>query len=348
MITFRQAIDNVQRKLDDEAGEIWTRQQVSEFLNDAYDNICREAKCLFEMAMYTNAPRAGNYTKPFETQFMTDMPILGQFNFTKESEREFMPPGAVGPANHTKTEDATVMTTSGEGPTTRTVGVLPDNLVEVDRVTHNWLRLKAEPSRYLRQTRNTYETLQGGVYSYSMDQDGLNTFRTVGVPVTVIPNVDISGVRGVIRFVDEYELDSETVIGGPFGIIRSIPREFESGFYGGLKNITTDDNNTRIEYFKLGKEMTEQDVFEVPDRVVRYVEWWAMYRAYAMPGEGEDKILAEHFKNRYSEGVNRLKARVNAVMKERTPIMGMAREGRRDGYLEHFPADYGRTRRFGG
>jgi hypothetical protein len=104
--------------------------------------------------------------------------------------------------------------------------------------------------------------------------------------------------------------------------------------------LVKDDNNTRVEYFRLGKDLS-QHPFELPDRVVKYVEWWAMYRAYSTPGEGENKKLADHFQMRFFAGVEQVKNRVRVTMRERTIAMGSKRTTGRDAYLQHFPADYG-------
>jgi hypothetical protein len=342
MITLKESIDRVQRKLDDLDGDVWTRAQVEEFILDGYDGICREAECIFDVTMFSNAPNAANHTRVFEEQFMTDMPILGRFTFTKESDREYAGPDAVGPSNHTKTSDAAYMTTAGETPSGRVVGTLPDTYVSVDRVTHDWLRLEPEPARYLRQTRNIYQTETGGVFSYSMDQDGLFSIRTVGAVAPVAPAIEISGTYGAVRALDTLHGFDAEPISGTYGVIRSMPRHFASGSqYGIIKRIVPDDLATRVELFRLGNPMTEQDAFEIPDRAVRYVEWWAMYRAYSTPGEGEDGKLAELFKGRYAEGVKRLKNRVDTAMNERTIQMGSGRSSRRDDYLTHMPSTYG-------
>ena len=199
MTTHDEATNRVQRQLDDEDGDVWSRDQVKEFLQDGYDNLCRDTECLFDMVMFDAQPQGGNYTRDFERQFMTGFPILGRFNFTREFEREYAGPGARGPMNHTREVEVDYMTTAGESATVRTLGYLPEGFVSIDRVTHDWLRLLPESARYLRKSRNIYQTEQGGVFSYTMDQDGLFAFRTVGVPVSTQAVVGISGVFGPIR-----------------------------------------------------------------------------------------------------------------------------------------------------
>jgi hypothetical protein len=349
-ITLKQSADRVMRHLDDETGDVWSRDQIENFIQDGYDNLCREGELLFDMIMFDRQHYAGNHTRAFERDYM-DGPILGQFTFTKASDEEFLPPymyAPRGPANHTAPFEYEYFDTSGEAASPTTLWYLPEGFTSVERVTHDWLRLKPDPARYLRLSRNIYTTEQGGVFSYSMDQDGLFAFRTVGVPVATAEAEEISGTYGGVRRITSYDYDQETVI-GTYGGIRSVPQHFMGGSqqYGGIKRITPDTNATRVEYYRLGKNLKEHP-FEIPNRMVRYVEWWAYYRAYSTPGEGEDKLLAEHYKARFTAGLNTAKERVKDVMKERTRAMGTRRLGKLDSYLERFPSDYGYKRPFRG
>jgi len=336
------------RKLDDLDGKIWPREQIEKFLMDGYDGLCRDVPCLFDMVMFDNAPLAANHTRPFEEQFITDVPVLATFGITRDSERAFVDTGVEGPSNHTRPSDASYMT----DPSTRTLGKLPENYVVVDRVTHDWLRLDGDHARALRLSRTSYETMEGGAYSYSMEQDGVLVIRTVSVASTVLPVVEfqyatVNGRRvyhGVIRSVTDYEMDTEDVIGS-WGVIRSVPGHFASGRFGGLRKIVIDDTATRVELYRTGRSL-KSEPFEVPDRVVRYIEWWAMSEAYSSPGAGEDKVLADHYRARYQIGVVRLKKRMNDAMDARTIAMGAKRHGHRDTYLSRFPPDYGYKRPF--
>lgn len=345
MITKDEFLTRIQRKLDDEDEEIWSRAFLLGKGQEGYDRLCRESECIFDVEMFDNQPLAGNHTRDFEVEYMTG-PILGRFNYTRESEREFVTEGGVGPVNHTRPSDATVMVETDHPPTSRTLGRLTSRFVSVDRVTHDWLRLEPESDRYFRDTRIDYETRQGGVWSYSMDQDGIFNLRTVGVPVRTLPSVTISGVWGGIREISDYGIDAEP-ISGTYGFIRSIPRHFVTGDgYGVFRRIVPDDQSTRVELFRLGKPLTEHP-FEIPDRAVRYVEWYTMHKAFSEPGQGENKDLADHFRQRFDDGVKTLKRRVNAISRERSMAMGSKRLDKRDNYLEMFPANYGYKRPFG-
>jgi hypothetical protein len=347
MISKAQAVDRVMRALDDETGDVWTRAQIEDFVEDGYDHLCRDAECLFDMKMYTNEYSVGNYTRDFEKDYLPEGLVdLGRFNFTREWEREFVEPGARGPMNHTRPVEAEYMTDESNPPSTSYTHQLPDGFVSIDRVTHDWLMLMPESQRQLRQWRTRYETEVGGVFTYSMDNEGLWEIRMVGVVAGALPTSDYttSGTFGCVRQITSWDFDDEPVVGN-YGIIRQAPIHFNSGQYGGIKRIVNDTNSTRVEYYRLGRNL-DSEGFELPDRYVRYVEWWAMYRAFSTPGDGEDSKMAQHFKMRFEAGVERVKKRIKAVMAERVGAIGHKRTVGRDAYLERFPSNYGRKRPF--
>jgi hypothetical protein len=179
-----------------------------------------------------------------------------------------------------------------------------------------------------------------------MDQDGWQNIRLVNVPVTVLSTESISGLHGAIKQIDSYDLDVEPMIGS-YGAVRVVPRHFSGTQYGVVRRIVPDEGATRVELFRLGAPL-DKAPFELPDRAVKYVEWWAMYRAYSTPGEGENKKLAEHYQARFQSGLDTIKKRIKTTMRERTIQMGSKRETGRDEYLQHFPADFGYSRPFRG
>jgi hypothetical protein len=296
------------------------------------------------MEMYDPRPMACNYTKPFEADYI-DGPVLGRFTVTRESDVEFVDGNAII-SNHTRPTDAEYMDSSVDGytATPRTLGRLPAGYVAVDRVTHNWLRLEPEHDKYHRQTRTDYQTLPGGTFSYQMDQDGWQNIRLVNVPPAVVSTEEISGLHGGIRQITSYDLDAEPIIGS-YGALRVVPRHFSGNEYGIVRRIVPDDDATRVELYRLGRDL-DSTPFELPDRAVKYVEWWAMSRAYSTPGEGENKKLADHFRMRFAAGVDQIKSRVRSTMRARTIAMGSKRSTQVDAYLQHFPADYGYSRPF--
>jgi len=236
-------------------------------------------------------------------------------------------------------------------PSTRRKVQLPDELVQISRVTQNWLALRAEFARDIRLTRRSYETMEGGVFAYSQSQEGFFGLRPVGIPPAMLPSVtytygvDLNGRNvyfGAIRKIDEWDFGSEPVM-GTYGIPRGVPRHFPSGRFGGFRTIVPDDNALRVEFYRLGRSLYSEP-FELPDRAVKYCEYWALYRAYSAPNEGEEKVLADHYKGRYQAGVKRMENRVKAQMDERTMTMGGKRQNFVDSYLALFYGDYGYAR----
>jgi hypothetical protein len=398
MITADEALATLQRQLDDTDGEQVSRELLLTFLQDGYDRLCREGECLFDIEMYESRPRTANYTREFERQFI-DTPVMERFTCTRETDAEFTDGDALV-SNHTRPSDATYMTEAGHGPTKTGLRKLPPGYVSVDRVTHHWLRLSPQHDRYNRMTRVAYQTLEGGVFIYQMDQDGWQNIRLVNVPAfenetetfeynkwkgewdgsitydkddvvtyvgtgwrslsdtnlgrepptaaqwwVVYPAGSEQNFHGGIRRVTSYDMDVETVI-GTYGGVRVVPMHFASGSqYGGVRKFVGDLNNTRVEYYRLGKPLDEAP-FEIPDRMVKYAQWWALHRVYSLPGENESPKLAEHFKMRFLAGIERLKNRVNSVNRDRAIAMGSKRNSIRDNYLEHFPASFGYSRPF--
>ncbi len=343
MISTDEALTTLQRMLDDTDGELYARDLLLNWLQDGYDRLCREGECLFDMQMYESRPYTANYTRDFEKPFM-DGYVMNKFTCTRETDAEFMDGEAIV-SNHTRPTDADYMTESGHGPTKTGLRKLPDGWVSVDRVTHHWLRLSPQHDRYNRLTRVAYQTLEGGVFQYQMDQDGWQYIRLVNVPAFMNEDETITGKYGGIRQVTSYEMDLEPII-GTYGGVRSVPMHFIcGGYYGGVRKFVEDTNNTRVEMFRLGRPLTEGK-FEIPDRMVKYAQWWALYRAYSTPGEGENPKLAEHFKARFLDALERVKNRINSVNRDRAIAMGSKRTHIKDNYLEHFPADYGYSRPF--
>ncbi len=573
MITLDQSLARIRRKLNDIKMEVWTDDQLKDYLQCGYEAFCRDTECVFDMVMFDNQPLTANYTKDSDREYM-DQPVLAKFNITRPCEEQYVDGEDAVCSNHTRPSDAEYMTEDGHEPTTRAIGRLPETFVKVERVTHNWLRLMPEFDRYHRLTRTAYQTLEGNVFSYQMDQDGMFALRVVNVPVTELPTVRIYGNQynqyGMIRmdtsygevtggedddvvwssvagattvvsgntiystapnpafnngalssvaleygagnvtatirkvcsagesvciglrsqlhglstvnppfsassadymfsqgptgvvviegygiggygsktsvasvavgdklkiavdddFVVTYYINdtlvytsqmpadqrrgynagylpwymgggvSYTLRGYPYdvmfgcygtnvglndvtvsgfgwetadlagsrgfvagqasyttqwtitlpipvyGFYRQVPQQFASGTqYGFIRRIVPDDKATRVELSRIGKDLIDHP-YEIPDRAVNYVESWAMARAYGLPGEGENTVLADHFTKRYQLGVKITKDRVNNADRERTIAIGRKRQNIRDNYLEHFPADYGYSRPF--
>jgi hypothetical protein len=108
-----------------------------------------------------------------------------------------------------------------------------------------------------------------------------------------------------------------------------------------------DTNNTRIEYFKRGAALSvDGSGFDIPDRYVKYVKWFAIFRCLERNGSGQDLKMAAHFKARYDAGVMRMLKRRELIRKSQTIRLGGSRRQRQPVELAKPPWNYGRPMRY--
>ena len=115
-------------------------------------------------------------------------------------------------------------------------------------------------------------------------------------------------------------------MGAPFGI----PRRLYS-----------DTNNTRVEYFRLGKDLAS-DQIELPDRFVKYVEFYAQAKCLERDGPGQDLKLAAHFMERFLEGERRMALRIGENRRAVTGKIGSSGRVPTKPALARLPWRYGR------
>lgn len=111
-------------------------------------------------------------------------------------------------------------------------------------------------------------------------------------------------------------------ITGDFGEVVSIPfvECFED--FGIMAGIFKDRNNLRMEYRKRGKDLDINTPFEIPDHYVKYVRWYALARMLEHPGPGQDMELAAWYQARWTDGIQRMITRRNALQSQRKYVMG--------------------------
>jgi hypothetical protein len=116
-------------------------------------------------------------------------------------------------------------------------------------------------------------------------------------------------------------LDSEVV--GTYGLLRRAPNYHPArGPWGIARRFSQDASNTRVEYIRHGGYPTRQGRFELPDHYLRFLRFYAMARALARQGPGQDLELAEHYRARYDAGILRAGARMQAMISHRRWQMG--------------------------
>ncbi len=109
-----------------------------------------------------------------------------------------------------------------------------------------------------------------------------------------------------------------------------------------------DTNNTRIEGYWRGSDLNvDLDEFDVPERYVKYIRFFDLWKALERKGPGQDLALADHYKGRFAEGMKRIVRRRENIGRERVGRMGGTRVNRRSGIpAPQLPWNFGREVRW--
>lgn len=336
MKTLKDTVDRVLKRLEDSKSRVWSRSEIEGYVQSGYDNLVRDARCLWDMTFIAeDVTYCANHVASWEEDYMdaaSGFIILGIFNFTGGTgtpnpplwENQYLDNG-VGPTNHTNLweDDYTV------NDFFLSTAQLPKLILDVERVTFDNYRIDPQLSRDLGAHYKFYEYIQGPQRGYALDKDGYFTIRKVPVPsgrgdtYTHQQGTSIAktGILGLLREASSSEFETSPDIRGTYGILRSFPKHFAIGSYGFPRRLYSDVKNFRVEYFRRGQSLNNFQ-FEIPDRYVKYVELYAMSLARERDGVGQNKQIAAHFKERYQQGLTRLKNRAQLVNKERVHKMG--------------------------
>lgn len=306
---------------------VWTHDEIIDYVKEGYNEMTLLTGCLWETACLPDYAMAFNYTSEFELQFMLDQEewlIAGMANFTSEMERDFIDNG-VGPANHTafwEFDDGHVTETLVAG-----LVELPENLHKIERATWNTKKIEPLRSRELEEWDSRYELNKGEVRGYVMDKDGLDVLRKWRVPsAAYVPYTftDDSDPYGILRRAGD--ISDEVVIGGEWGVLRRIPGQLGTGSeWGTVRAVYKEQNNVRIEYQRRGSDLDANTPFEIPDRSVKYLMHFAMWKALIRDGPGQSPDLAIHYKERYEVGIARMIRRKSALQFQKKVALGGSR-----------------------
>lgn len=121
------------------------------------------------------------------------------------------------------------------------------------------------------------------------------------------------------------EFSGDTVMSADgFGVVRRLPGYFPGGGpWGVVRRISRDTHNTRIEGFMRPEVLSDSAAWiELPSWILKYVRHYALWRAYARRGIGQNMTLAAHYKARYQAGVSRIRDRVLSASDTRVYRMG--------------------------
>lgn len=133
-----------------------------------------------------------------------------------------------------------------------------------------------------------------------------------GITTASVVTTDVNGFNtrgfGILAFLDSFGNSDTSMFpsGGPWGT----PTQ-----------IHPDQNNFRIEVFRLGRDLDAYDN-ELPTAYQKYVTFYAMAQALRRDGPGQDIELADHYESRFEMGVNRLWHKIQDMQPERVGRFG--------------------------
>jgi hypothetical protein len=331
MKTLDSSVTNVLTMLDDVNANQYSRQSASDGLEEGYDNLLRRTEALWGADFYDGTPTVGNVTAQWERSYIAPLTrataYFGQMSFTGGHwEREYIGPevfsnGAYGPVQCTSLFEAqyeyhpeTISSETFE---------LPDDIVRMNRVTWDTLTLSPEFGSTLRRDYVRYKDHDSGTpNAFIMDEDGLRYMRLDRTSSDSGTLYTYDGTRGFLRDDSSDELGDSTYR-GTRGLLRATDDHLSGGqSRGGPVRICSDDGNTRIEYFRLGKPLSDGYGFELPDRYVRSVEYYACSRLLSDEGPGQDLVLAGLYASRFESEVARLRERINSFALNRRSAFG--------------------------
>jgi hypothetical protein len=134
---------------------------------------------------------------------------------------------------------------------------------------------------------------------------------------------------------------------GTWGVLREIPEHFPMGAqYGIPRRLYSDDANTRVEYFRLGKDWDDNGS-ELPERFLKHVEYYAQAKCLERDGPGQDLKLAGHFMDRFDTGVRRMVKRLGENKRAVVGQIGSPGRAPTVPALARLPWRYGRQIRRG-
>lgn len=338
MRTGYDAVVSAQKRLDDEDATVWTFAEMLLYAKDGYAELCRASRCLFDMHVIPNAPQVGNWSSDLERYMAEHSPGMAltdeKLHFTGGHEQGLIPGGQVvgpleGPTPGTSQGDAAFYD-AHDLPQVVAQGRLPEETVDVVRVTWDELEIPPEDSAWMRRLDPQYERREGGdPRHFVMDKDGMLNVRLVPPARGDADYPTVVGSWGGLSQTDE---SVTVVMGHPqydshgvaqvWGALVEVEGAFPAGGpWGSPTQMHPSEKNTVVEIMRIGRPL-ESYAFEVPRSFIKYVIFWIMYRALRRNGPGQDLKLSKHYRDRFSMGIARMKLRLRNVQKEATIKIG--------------------------
>lgn len=321
--TLGSVVDKVLSRLGDTETDIWSRQEIRSYVQEGYDQLAILTECFWDQAYLEDRLTTANVTAEWEKEYLeSGWLCYGVFNYTAISEADYLEPGQIenGPTTLTAKWEASYLP-AGDSYY-RATDQLPENLYQIDRATWDWKKIEPVRSTELEQQDSRYWINNGEVIGYLQDRDGLRVFRKWRVPAVAATEYTITGTGGILR--SPADISGDAILGS-WGIPRRIPTMFGMGDTGGWgfpRRPFQDYKNTRIEFSRRGRAVEEDsDEFELPDRYVMYLRFYALWKALERDGKGQDLDYAAHWQGRYMAGIARIIRRIKAFARNRRSAM---------------------------
>ncbi len=128
---------------------------------------------------------------------------------------------------------------------------------------------------------------------------------------------------GIIRYLGEIS-NAEVLISltDGFGDLVQVDGIHTFDDFGIIGPVYNENLSLRIEYRRRGKELSEEQPFEIPDRYTTYLRHYVLARALEREGPGQDLVLSAHFQSRWEAGIARMMKRKNAMSFQKAQVMG--------------------------
>lgn len=339
----------IERRLGDPNHRIWSGEEIDLYLLQGVKEMCTSTRLIWDWVYPENLPRGFSFTSPFELDEINlglDSIIWkygqgdgmgdGLGNYTFDYERRFWPtiPNVAeskrdedireGPVRHTFPDEIPFMIELGNNQVPATAE-LPHRLTEIERSVWDKRTMDATSHRFVAPEDSRYEVERGEVHSYTWRKDGPRTFRKIRVPSAVADTVEVQGLWGIARDVDEI---AGTDIEGTWGAPRIMPGFHPIGpFYtyrmwGIPRRFYLAGKNVKVEHWRI--PYLDCIESELPPRYRAYLVFYAMWRCLSRQGPGQDMKLAGWYKARWIAALERITRRVDRQTKERTGRMGGA------------------------
>lgn len=332
-------------RLGDTANVVWADAEITEYLQEGYDDFVIRTECLWTYTTLTPpVPYTGNYTGSWEYDNDYHEDPDNRFNRTEPWEDFYVAGEApTEPANHTQSWEVDEEFTGNY--TGSWESSYHDNPTNQFNNTQLWEEDYVSGETATDQARATQDSEVDNDYDHTgytpgtidLPTDLLKLERLTYDSEAIEPKFSTEMETLDHLYKTETEDDVRFWIWDQDGImkLRLYPASGQTG-------------TIKIEYYKRGTDLSGDSVeFDLPDYMVIYIRHFAMARALARESSGQDLELAGHFMQRYEIGVQRTLDRKSRLRSSRRArVLGGPSTKRRGIPLPRLPYNYGRIVRY--